>query len=337
MCKKKKVFISSTCFNLKDLRAELAEEIQSWGFIPIWNESPDFPVIQGLHSHDICLDAVKMCDVYILIIDSRYGGKYQGTKYPHKDISITQYESQIAFNEGKEIYTFVRDEIWNEKPVYKKNLENNIVIHPFHAKDIEVFNFIDFIIKQKSNNWIEQFKTSIDLKSKLCAKMGIIRTEISTNNSDLGKITNDFTIAEITLIKELNEIFTGHAMYQFFENLSDSQTVYLNQIMKFEFAINRFLAPDKKFRNQLLENGKADFLISLNKFLSFCSNTFNTLNGDSSRFYAGISEIDMIKRGDFYEKDYKKYLRLARNLHKRWSSFLEVINKEYPYYEWSND
>ena len=66
----KKVFISSTCFDLKDLRAELAISLKEWGYTPIWNESPDFPKKPGLHSHDQCLDVVENCDIYLLIIDN---------------------------------------------------------------------------------------------------------------------------------------------------------------------------------------------------------------------------------------------------------------------------
>ncbi|MBI4689529.1 MAG: DUF4062 domain-containing protein [Nitrospirae bacterium] len=112
----KKVFISSTCFDLKDLRSELANALKEWGYMPIWNESPDFPKKHGLHAHDTCIDAVKECDIYLLIIDKRYGGTYAGNKYPKEDISITWYETKIALQENKEIHIFVRDEVWNEKP-----------------------------------------------------------------------------------------------------------------------------------------------------------------------------------------------------------------------------
>jgi len=65
----KKIFIISTCFDLKDLRAETAKALKKWGYSPIWNESPDFSKRPDLHSHDICLDAVKECNIYLLIID----------------------------------------------------------------------------------------------------------------------------------------------------------------------------------------------------------------------------------------------------------------------------
>jgi len=163
----KKIFISSTYFNLKDLRAEIAKALKEWGYTPIWNESPDFPTKPGLHSHDICLDVVKECDIYLLIIDKRYGGTYAGNKYPKEDISITWYETKIALQEHKEIHIFVRDEVWNERPTYKKNLEEGIIITPHHVDTPKVFEFIDFIIHQPRDNWINTFKNSVELKEKL--------------------------------------------------------------------------------------------------------------------------------------------------------------------------
>ncbi len=163
----KKVFISSTCFDLKDLRSKLAKALKEWGYMPIWNESPDFPKKHGLHSHDTCIDAVKECDIYLLIIDKRYGGTYAGNKYPREDIGITWYETKIAFQENKEIHTFVRDEVWNERPTYKKNLEEGIQIKPHHVDNPKVFEFIDFIVHLPRDNWIDTFKDSVDLKEKL--------------------------------------------------------------------------------------------------------------------------------------------------------------------------
>lgn len=166
-----KVFIGSTCYDLKDLRAELALALEEWGYDPVWNESPDFPIKRDLHPHDICLEVVKECDIYLLIIGERYGGVYAGEKYPKEDISITWYEAKVAFQENKEVYIFVRDDVWNEKATYKENMKNGIPIKLFHTKDKRVFDFIDFIVHSRKNNWIDQFKDSVDLKEKLMIKL----------------------------------------------------------------------------------------------------------------------------------------------------------------------
>lgn len=168
----KTVFISSTCFDLIDVRVELAKAIEEWGYLPIWSESPDFPIKHGLHSHDVCLEAVKECDIYLLIINSRYGGTYAGNIYPKEDISITWYETKIALQENKEIYAFVRDTVWNERASYKDNLKNGIRMMPYHVDDPRVFDFIDFIVlRQPTNVWIDKFETSLKLKEKLKIKL----------------------------------------------------------------------------------------------------------------------------------------------------------------------
>ena len=163
----KKVFISSTSYDLLDLRSEVATALKDWGFVPVWHESPDFPVQNGLHSHDVCLDQVRECDIYVLIIGGRYGGTYSGSKYPKEDISITWYETKIAFQDNKRTLKFIRENVWNEKGTYKHNLKDGTHISPFHVDDPRVFQFIDFVIHQPIDNWIYRFKDSVDLKEQI--------------------------------------------------------------------------------------------------------------------------------------------------------------------------
>ena len=186
---KKKVFISSTCNNLIDLRSEVATALKEWGYLPMWNESHSFPVKTGIHSHDICLDNVKECDIYILIIDSRYGSVYVGNNYQKKEISISQYEFEIACNEKKEIYSYVRDTVWNERPTYKKNVNKNIPfeLHHVDKKNEKVFEFIDYVVRHKRYNWIDQFINATDLKNNLASKLNVeidnkeIRDDLDTH------------------------------------------------------------------------------------------------------------------------------------------------------------
>ncbi|HAW50120.1 TPA: hypothetical protein DCX16_04135 [bacterium] len=173
----KKVFISSTCFDLKDLRAELAVVLEEWGYTPLWSESPNFPKESGLHAHDICLEVVKECDIYLLIIDKKYGSIYAGNKYPRKGINITQYEAEIAFEKNTKVCTFVRDEVWNERLTYKENLSAGTKIRLHHADDPKIFDFIDFIAQQPKDNWIETFRDSVELKEKLKTRLSTWSTE----------------------------------------------------------------------------------------------------------------------------------------------------------------
>lgn len=216
---KKKVFISSTSFDLKDLRAELAEALKEWGYLPIWNESPVFPKKHGFHSHDICLDAVKECDIYLLIIDRRYGGIYAGENYPKENISITWYETKIAVEEEKEMFIFVRDEVWNERPTYKKNLSVGISIKPHHVDDSKVFNFIEYIVHLSRNNWRDTFKNSVELKGKLKTSLNVPKERkefaekpsLRVEDCLIGKLDawsedKDFLIKNFILVAQFSEL-----------------------------------------------------------------------------------------------------------------------------------
>lgn len=168
----KPIFISSTCYDLADIRSELASFLKDYGKRVLWSESPDFPVDFYTHSHDICLDNVKKSDKLILIIDRRYGGIYAGSKYPNDNISITQYEVKIAMEMKIPIITFVRNTTWTERAIYKHNLKKGININPFFVDSIKVFELIDYMLYSQSN-WIYQFENSLDLKLKLKTILGL--------------------------------------------------------------------------------------------------------------------------------------------------------------------
>ena len=160
----KKVFLGSTSSDLKDVRAELRQLIPSLGFGLICFEDPNFKKLPGRHSHDVCLDNVPDCDIYVLIIDERFGEEYAGSDGSLKGKSITRAEVEVALRENKVICTFVRQEVWLEKATYSWNRAKGNEIEPYYAKDKRVFEFIEFIATRSQDNWIDQFKDIVKLK-----------------------------------------------------------------------------------------------------------------------------------------------------------------------------
>ena len=160
----KKVFLGSTNSDLKDVRAELRQFIPNLGFELICFEDPKFKRLAGKHAHDMCLDNVPDCDIYILIIDERFGAEYMGSDPHLKDKSITWAEAEVAFRNKKVIWVFVRQEVWIEKSTYSSNKKDGIRIKPFWARDERVFELIEFIAAQSQDNWIDRFQDSVHLK-----------------------------------------------------------------------------------------------------------------------------------------------------------------------------
>lgn len=165
---KKTVFLGSTSADLTDIRAELRQLIPSLGFQIICFEDPlFFKKSAGLHAHDICLENVEKCDIHLLIIDQRFGEEYAGSNPTFKGKSVTRAEVEVALSQNKQICTFVRRRIWDEKGTWRWNKDKGIEIEPYYAKDIRVFEFIEFIANQSTDNWLDQFGDSIELKCQI--------------------------------------------------------------------------------------------------------------------------------------------------------------------------
>ena len=70
-----RVFISSTCYDLSLLRSQLRLFIKNMGYEPIMSDYEDILYDPRIHTHTSCVDEVRNCDILVLIIGSRFGGK----------------------------------------------------------------------------------------------------------------------------------------------------------------------------------------------------------------------------------------------------------------------
>lgn len=70
-----RVFMSSTCYDLSLLRSQLRIFIKNMGYEPIMSDYEDILYDPRIHTHTSCVDEVQNCDILVLIIGSRFGGK----------------------------------------------------------------------------------------------------------------------------------------------------------------------------------------------------------------------------------------------------------------------
>ena len=63
------VFVSSTCYDLRQIRADLREFLERSGFDAVLSESNGFPIAPDASILDNCLRAVEQrADIFVLII-----------------------------------------------------------------------------------------------------------------------------------------------------------------------------------------------------------------------------------------------------------------------------
>lgn len=187
-----KIFLSSTAYDLLDIRAKVIEILSKQGHEVIFHESPTFPAKVDLHSHDQCVLAIEDCDMVVCVLDKRYGGEYRGEllkdnkpvkfsilgrdakgeklkqeiEIPIHKMSITWCELNQAYSLNKNVITFSRQRTLDEKETRRHN-QYLKTFRPAYAERNELFDFIDWITKQSRNNWIVPFNTVVDFEEKL--------------------------------------------------------------------------------------------------------------------------------------------------------------------------
>lgn len=107
------IFISSTDYNLIDLRAELAKYLSDLGYKPILSSSDGFhdnsPELEPWES---CLQVLQSAYVMVLVIDGKYGTTFEWKNFSHiiedKKISPTHAEYLFAHKSKMRMLVFIR-------------------------------------------------------------------------------------------------------------------------------------------------------------------------------------------------------------------------------------
>jgi hypothetical protein len=181
------IFISSTDYNLKDLRNELSRYLSELGYQPILSSAEGFhdssPTMEPWES---CLEVLSTCPIMLLIIDNRYGGKLSWKNYAKiitTEVAPTHGEYLFAHNKQKRLLVFIREEILTYYQIYrqvKHDTKGNTdetkarieAILPKNSHiEYEVFPFIEQVKTTKPIPWIKSFKDVTDLKQEVHKKL----------------------------------------------------------------------------------------------------------------------------------------------------------------------
>src|SRR5438445_8365067 len=110
-----KVFVSSTCYDLIDLRAELRGDLRDLGAEAYFSDCKESDFVSSgepsQNSIETCLENLRRCDVVVFILSQRYGPPLPGEYAPK---SATHIEYAAAKASGKRIHFYVRDRLMAE-------------------------------------------------------------------------------------------------------------------------------------------------------------------------------------------------------------------------------
>lgn len=195
---KPRIFISSTFYDLKYVREDLANFIKAYGYEPVLFEDGDIGYKPGVNLDTSCYDAMKNSDMVILIIGGEYGSAASGEeKDKFKEyMSVTRNEFRTAADAGIPIFVMIDKKVMTEYWVYEANYnsieEKGMEIKFSSTKNINVFRFIKEV-KNIIILPIQEFEKSADIKefiSKQWADMFKNYLDSLRNETENKKIEN---------------------------------------------------------------------------------------------------------------------------------------------------
>lgn len=143
-CKRMRVFVSSTVYDLLDIRAELDQLLRDLGVSPVMSDEKlsEFNVPFDANSIEACLLNIESCDAVIFVLDKRYGPTLG--KHGFDDVSATHLEYRHAKRHSKPIFFYVRDRLEADYIIRKKNKEaDELQLSWISAQDHRLLEFLE--------------------------------------------------------------------------------------------------------------------------------------------------------------------------------------------------
>lgn len=190
-----RIFISSTCYDLKEIRFQLRGFIEDVGYEPVMSDFGDIFYDLGQHVQDSCKDEILKSNVFILVIGNNYGSIYhKHSESNHLPDSVTLQEFRKAIAVGVPKYIFInrfvqhdfenyrralsksiaeyfsKNEVLDEKiEITKNSLKKQFDSHyPFPQDEYKyVFYFLDEIYNLDINNALYPFESFDEIKISL--------------------------------------------------------------------------------------------------------------------------------------------------------------------------
>ena len=191
---KPRVFVSSTFYDLRQVREDLKRFISGLGYESVLHEAGGIAYGKDDTPEAYLPHEIERCDILICVIGGRYGTESQ--KQPGS--SITQRELNAAIENKVQVFVFIEQDVYSEYSTYLINKEVAGIKYKF-VDDPSVYEFIEAVDNLPSNNPITPFQTASDIIDFLKNQWaGLFQRFLSDQKR----------LEEVTALKEIKTIAT---------------------------------------------------------------------------------------------------------------------------------
>ncbi|WCE04921.1 DUF4062 domain-containing protein [Pseudoxanthomonas sp. JBR18] len=266
---KPRVFVSSTYFDLKYVRASLDVFIKSLGYEPILSEKGDIAYAHDRALDESCYREAESSDLFVLIIGGRYGSESgadaAGSKgFYERYESITKTEYETAARRDVPIYIFIESGVYAEYLTYQRNkgLES---INYAHVDSVNIFRLIEEILAKPRNNQVKTFERYDDIESWLRDQWAGLFRDLLARQSESQQLTA--LTEQVNQLSQINETMKNYLEAVLSKTVDNSQALISSEEGRLKRArINALIRANNWFK---YFNKEAD--IGLSRFINLVS------------------------------------------------------------------
>lgn len=155
---KPRVFVSSTFYDLRQVREDLDRFISGLGYEAVLHEAGDVAYGKDSPPEGYVHREIQTCDILICVIGGRFGTESQ----EQPSSSITQLELKTAIDNQVQVFIFIEQNVHSEYGTYLINKETADMKYR-SVDDLRIYEFIESVYKLPKNNPIAPFQTATDI------------------------------------------------------------------------------------------------------------------------------------------------------------------------------
>lgn len=202
-----RVFISSTFYNLKEVRSALEEFVRGMGYDAIVTDNITY--LPGQPIDESCYLEAGSCDIFVLIIGGRYGSEVSETDTDEEKAfydqykSITRKEFESALERDVPIYVAVDRAVQIEYGTWDVNRDNESVNYR-HVDSVNVFRLVEFI-RNKTQTPVHEFEQSAEILEWLREQWSGLFQKMLTQRSEQKRLAS--LEAQVGELREVSTTF----------------------------------------------------------------------------------------------------------------------------------
>lgn len=216
---KPRIFLSSTFYDLKQIRFDLDRFIRDLGYEAVRNEQGEIPFSKEKTLEDSCYKEIETVDIVVSIV----GGRFGATSVGDSQYSISQREIHTALKLDKQVFIFIDKNVYSEYRTYLVNKENATNMRFHFADNIKIFQHIEYLESLPKNNVICPFESSSDIINYLKEQFaGLFQRFLQQQKK----------IKEVNLIEQLASTSTSlQKMVDYFSQININHNENINDLV----------------------------------------------------------------------------------------------------------